>query len=499
MRTTFPTHSTTTTGIGSPLDAEDQPSGHLSSPSGDAVASLNAAADSITRLRGQRGNDRANLQRAIGGPSTSATTEVSSAEVDATAAGKILKDMSLFRGVTDSPAMSQALEAMLKGEPTVMPMMWGFRQYTPEKKLASKESLTLDSFAKDIQKLNEQHGLKVTPMLLLADLHAEHNNVPAEAVPPELGGNGNEGYRAYYAKVLEEASNKGIHAVFLSEVFNTLKLTPEQVAQAGASLTHLPGSDAADSRPGAVHLTDKDVADYATQAEHMVQRYASVPKNREILEMSEAQHQAAIRNKELAYIHFRAGEGQLLLPKLGEALGTNVVPVHISDPSAGKIGVTGLYLHSKDYKDRLSKDIPWKEDPKTVSTRTGKVVKASTLTPEQIAALKLVKSGLRITYGSEQHLATRVTLDLFAQGLRGDDLVAGVRTGMVQAKDAQAQLSHEKWLQRKDEEERLEIKDQVTADHPDWDRREVKQEAKWRQLMRREGLSNFPAEDAFAN
>jgi hypothetical protein len=261
--------------------------------------------------------------------------------------------------------------------------------------------------------------LNVTAPILIADLHAEHNNVPPDAVPQEQGGAGNEGYKAYYAKVAEEAGKRGIPTVKLSDIFAKLKLTPHQIAERGAELTRTPGDDKNQAaNPNTTYLSKDDINAYTRQAQHMVARYPTIPVNREILEKPDAEKHQALEEKALDYIRFRKGEGEMLLPRLPEFFRNNVIPVHVSDPGAGTIGVEGVYIYSKSGKDKNVADIPWKGEGKDI-------INSGKLSEGEVKAAKLVTQVLGLKYGADFEAAVRVAVKLSGEGLSDFPLVMG--------------------------------------------------------------------------
>lgn len=227
------------------------------------------------------------------------------------AAKAMLQGMALFRGVSDTRSVNEALWRMRAGEPTAIPLMWGFREYAPGQALARKEILVMETFARDAMRLNEAGG-RVQAHLILADLHAEHNNVPPDAIPPADGGNGREGYRAYYGAVAAQAGKLGIPVVMLSTLIEKLGLDPHDVAARGASLVRLRGDDQQDDPRGSVRPTAKDLAVYARQALRMVARYPTVPVNRSLLKHPGSEEgREQLNEKALDYMRFRKGEGGL--------------------------------------------------------------------------------------------------------------------------------------------------------------------------------------------
>jgi len=281
----------------------------------------------------------------------------------------------------------------------------------------------------------EQLGLKVKAPIILADLHAKHNNVPPDAVPLDQGGVGNEGYEAYYDAVKVAAEELDLPTVRLSEIVAELAIKPHEVAKCGESLTKKPGEGGdIDPALNILKLSEKDLNAYVKQAMHMVQRYPTVPINKSILDSSPVEQNKALVDKAMAYIYFRQGEGAMLLPRLPEIFGTNVIPVHVSDPGAESIGVKGLYIFSKSNKDKNVADIPWKGVKNVIAG-------ASKFAPKEVEAIKLVqeqlirKNGFRFAYSAT---ATRVAVSLSQEGHSGAELLEKVKTTLDSMKAAQA-------------------------------------------------------------
>ena len=272
-----------------------------------------------------------------------------------------------------------ALKAMVEEGEGHFPVMWGFRQYTPGEDLTAKEMKTLQSLATMFKDL-EAKGVKAHVSLILADRHAEHNRVPAEGV---------EGYRAYYEKVRTEAEKLGIPSNWLSEIFDKLGIDAHGIAEHGKTLVRKsddfdkalakPEADVAGTKENNLKrlaqtrgtpeyekasitaMSNTDYGAFKGQARNMATRYPGA--NADILKLSNKKREDEFGKRGVEYAQFRAGEGDLLLPNLDKFYGTRaVLPIHVAEPEAAKIGVRGLSVFSKGANGENVTNIPWKSD-----------------------------------------------------------------------------------------------------------------------------------------
>lgn len=320
--------------------------------------------------------------------------------------------------IDNSKDTFNALKAMCEEKKGTFPIMWGFRQYTPGESLSDKEMHTLKTFAEMFEGVKKL-GIEVHTPLMLADSHAEHNGVLKE---------GPEGFQAYYDKVKEEAEKLGLPTVWLSNIFDTLQITSHDIEEHGKQLirkreqldialekpeANIPGTPENDLKkqaktPGTEEyrlrnittLTDKEFAAFKGQRRNMVMRYPQT--NAEFLKQSNRIKEASYGQKGVEYAQFRAGEGEMLLPNLSKYFATKgVLPVHVAEPEAAKIGVRGLSIHSKDKDNNNVANIPWKGDDvveKEQAKKSGNSgamsgsskgnAKQNNLTPEQLQKLQ---------------------------------------------------------------------------------------------------------------
>jgi hypothetical protein len=287
-----------------------------------------------------------------------------------------------------------ALKAMATEGEGHFPVMWGFRQYTPGEELTAKEMKTLQSLATMFKGL-EAKGVTAHVSLILADRHAEHNKVPAE---------GSEGYRPYYEKVRAEAQKLGIPSNWLSEIFDKLGIDAHGIAAHGKTLIRKSDDfDKALARPEAdiegtkenelkrlaqtrgtpeyekARIPVMDNTDYGTfkaQARHMANRYPGA--HADVLNLSSRKREDKFGERGVEYAQFRSGEGDLLLPNLHKFYGTKaVLPVHVAEPEASKIGVRGLSIFSKGANGENVTNIPWKSDEIAEKEQDKKLAKAA--------------------------------------------------------------------------------------------------------------------------
>lgn len=295
-----------------------------------------------------------------------------------------LQNTELFRGITyntdNSKDVFTALKHMSEDGKGTFPIMWGFRQYHPGEELLAQEINTLKTFAGMFREGLGELGIEARTPVILADRHAEHNGVPAD---------GPEGYQPYYEKVKAEAEKLGLPTAWLSDIFDKLNTSSHKIAERGEQLIRKRDKDldpvlenpkAAQSNPAAQRLlmlantpgtkehrlkvipttlTDKEYFALKGQRRKMVERYPDT--HRELLKASSRVREAAYGKAGVEYAQFRAGEGQLLLPNLNKYFETRgVLPVHVAEPEAAKIGVRGLNIFSKDKHGHNVANIPWK-------------------------------------------------------------------------------------------------------------------------------------------
>jgi hypothetical protein len=227
---------------------------------------------------------------------------------------------------------------MAAGKPVLLPLFWGFRALRKdENTLHAAERNTMRAYLQLVQQL----GPHCQPLLILADVHAEHNGISKPT------------WRAYYATVEEHAAALGLQVRYLSSILASLSLSAETLEQQGKELVERPSGA---TRVGAVRLTGKEWSQLKLQAEHLCKRF---PEQFPVPE-GESKRRALYDPRALAYARFRAAEGRLLLPRLPEAFARPVLPVHVTDPANERIGVRGLAIHARDAADANTVHIPWK-------------------------------------------------------------------------------------------------------------------------------------------
>ena len=153
-----------------------------------------------------------------------------------------------FRGISDSPEVGVALQAMVKESKGTTPIFWGFRHYAEGDPLTDAELNSLHAF-KDIG-VNSS-SVKLEKPVILADIHVDHNGIPREV------------YLPYYQKIKATAESLQIPAVWLSDIYKKLQLQPEHIANAGARLIQKHTGAA----PDIAKLPERDYVRFKTQAE----------------------------------------------------------------------------------------------------------------------------------------------------------------------------------------------------------------------------------------
>lgn len=420
-----------------------------------ASAATQPNSPSVASMRASRGNDR--IQSLQGTFPVAQSKKVFTKGQGPEEAFSGL--METFRGFSSSDELMQKRwERFEAGEKTLFMEMTGFTNQDPNKPLTKKLRNSLIQMQKEVAHFNEYDAFDAEFCPILADSHAEHNKVPANSIPVSQGGHNDEGHIPYYKKVSAYLEGKGIlpdRRPMLSSILEKLNLTHHDLMAAGKRIVHLPGEELREGvDPNeAIFMTEPEMKEYDTQAWSMISRYPTVPENRKILEMTPGisypwvpendkilketprtpEQNSAIRAKSTDYIYVRVGEGKLLLPRLEEVVGLNVIPVHIADKGSEKIGVTGLFVYSKDYRNKNSHDIPWKPDPAPELTQEKpkqKQMSSGKYTPNAGAALQEVMKRMHIGSGKKNIIAKNeraVVGDsvnaLSKQGWNGMDLV----------------------------------------------------------------------------
>lgn len=260
--------------------------------------------------------------------------------------------------IDGSGPIVNALDAMAKDRVAHFPIIWGFRRPTDTGGLHEHERQTLTTYIemfKDFQAtaqaicdhveadeaLASGNGrrFEVHTPLILADVHAQHNNVQEE---------GPESYRDYYRAVQAHAEQIGLKCHWLSDILRKIGVTPEEIAGHGKQLLNVR------------RFSGQELQRLKMQARHMAERYPE--SHATVFSMkSNNQRNKAFEQAGKSYAAFRMGEGELVLPKLPEYFGSNgVVPVHVGDPASNDLLVRGLHIFSKDESGSNSIDIPWK-------------------------------------------------------------------------------------------------------------------------------------------
>jgi hypothetical protein len=194
-----------------------------------------------------------------------------------------------------------------------------------------------------LRDLQDAFPIPARIVVILADAHAEHNEIP-----PEIHG-------PYYQSVQQHAAGLGLETRQLSEMLATLELTPEQIAAHGRTVIQGPKENDPTKRtiPGAL------IAGLKKQAGALCSRFPSVfePKH---AGLSGKARERTIENKARDYMFFRAGEEAMLLDRMPELFGPGVIATHVADPhSAGLLGVKGLYLKAPNDDGELVNGVPW--------------------------------------------------------------------------------------------------------------------------------------------
>ncbi|MEC5215553.1 hypothetical protein RCH09_000484 [Actimicrobium sp. GrIS 1.19] len=248
----------------------------------------------------------------------------------------VFKSHAMVRGFTDSPELHRAVDAMAASGQITLPYFHGFAE-NPQ--LQPREQRNLAA----LRALQDALPIPAKIVVILADAHAEHNEIPPEIHVP------------YYQSVQQHAAGLGLETRHLSEMLATLAVTPEQIAAHGRSVIQVPKENDPARRtiPGSVS------AGLKKQAGALCSRFPSVfePKH---AGLSGKARERMIENKAKEYMYFRAGEEAMLLNRLPELFGPGVIAAHVADPnSAGLLGVKGLYLKAPNDDGELVNGVPW--------------------------------------------------------------------------------------------------------------------------------------------
>ncbi|RJF96832.1 hypothetical protein D3870_20840 [Noviherbaspirillum cavernae] len=302
---------------------------------------------------------------------------------------RTLRKSELFRGMTKSATTDEALAAIVRNGKGAMPMFWGFQD-------AAQISDSGVNSMKAFKALGETTGI-IEPVLILADLHAEHNQIPADMA------------KTYYAAAREKADELKIKTVTLSEIYAKLGVTTDDIADLGKTLIQGPKGDA----PDIPRLDGDYMGKLKQQAKSLCNRYPDVFKS--VLEgkKTNKEKDAFFSEKGLHYAQYRAGEEEILR-RLPEFFGhEGVLPTHVGDPaSSEKIGVKGLFIKAMDKDNKVTINIPWGHEeakPKTTakehaaSGSSAPVKKTKPLNAKQLATKAAKEERARLA--REQHEA----------------------------------------------------------------------------------------------
>ncbi len=283
----------------------------------------------------------------------------------------------LHRGLSHTRAVGRTLLEMATSKRGTAPVFWGFRKYTPGAPLLPREINTMHA----IHAMERQLPVDVDFPLILADVHADHNEIP-QAIS-----------RPYYEAVKKQAEEIGMKTVWLSKIYKKLDLTPEQISEQGDRLIQRSSGKA----PNIPKLSKSISSVLRKQARTLCQRYPDVFEAR-LADLSNKKQEKFFGDKAFAYARFRVGE-KAVLDRFPEYFNRPALPVHIADPVTSEpLNVTGLFIRAKSDHNSNTVHIPWGAEHSPDTSVAGSVASAvvTALAPvvtEAVTAALLVRTG----------------------------------------------------------------------------------------------------------
>lgn len=247
-----------------------------------------------------------------------------------------IEALPLFRGLTRSDATDATFAAMARGGGGTMALLWGFQDSDT---VSASGIHTMQAF----KECGQQTSVALSPVLVMCNLHAAHNEIPAELA------------ERYYVAAEAKAAELGLTSVRLNEIYSALGISPEEIMALGKTLVQGPkGTDP--NIP--VTLTGEEMGKLKQQARSLTNRYPSVFAER-LSQLTKTPKNEYFSKKALEYAQFRAGEAAVLA-RFSEFFSGPVLPTHIAEQSsAERIKVEGLFIQAKDGEGALTFNIPW--------------------------------------------------------------------------------------------------------------------------------------------